>query len=173
MNLDVAARAASVAEDVGREAVDLRAALPAVRRQAGLRAGVRKELLAIPSPLGRDLRQEQAAAAALFDDEAVAADLDRGGIARIDLLERPEHRDFDVEIVELGRADRIEARILARRADGDARDFFRERPRHSSVPMQPRSWPSRFSVTKAPLASGQRTRIAGGRRGGARPVIAS
>ena len=38
---------------------------------------------------------------ALFDDEAVTADLDRAGIARIDLLQRAEHRDFDVELVEL------------------------------------------------------------------------
>ena len=64
----------------------------------------------------------------LFDDEAVTADLDGAGIARIDLLERTEDGYFDVEIVELGRADGIEARVLARRADRDTGDLLGERP---------------------------------------------
>ena len=108
-----------------------------------LRAGLREERLAVPAPLGRDLRQQQPAARSLFDDQAVAADHDRVGIARIDLLERPEDRDLDVEVVELGRRARASKRgssraaLTATRATSSASGR-----RHSSVPMQPRSSPS-------------------------------
>src|SRR5258708_18233886 len=91
-----APRTRSVAEDDRREAIDLRAAPPGIGRQSGLRAGVRQELQAIPAPLDRDLRQQQPPAVSLFDDEAVAADLQGPQIERVDLLERSEDRDLYV-----------------------------------------------------------------------------
>src|SRR5205807_7124193 len=87
-------RTPSAAEDDGREAVDGRAPLPAVGRQARLHAGLRQELIAVPAPLDRHLRQQQAAAVALFDDEAVEADDKGGEIARIDLFHGTENRDL-------------------------------------------------------------------------------
>src|SRR5258708_37050923 len=82
-----APRTPSVAEDDRREAIDLRAAPPGIGRQSGLRAGVRQELQAIPAPLDRE-RQQQPPAVSLFDDEAVAADLEGAEIHGVDLLDR-------------------------------------------------------------------------------------
>ncbi len=96
---------------------------PAVGREPRFGTGLRQELLAIPSPFDRDLRQQQPAAAALLDDETVTADDDGSGVARIDLLERPENRNLDVEIVKLRGAKGIETWIFTGRADRNARDL--------------------------------------------------
>ena len=85
---------------------------------------MREKLEAIPAPFGRDLRQQQTASLALLDDEPVASDDDRAGIARIDLFERSEHRDLDLQVVELRRAHRLEPRIFAGGADRAARDLL-------------------------------------------------
>ena len=116
--------AVSIAEDFRLESINERAALPGVGREAGLAAGMREKLQAIPAPFGRDLRQQQTASLALLDDEPVASDDDRAGIARIDLFERSEHRDLDLQVVELRRAHRLEPRIFAGGADRAARDLL-------------------------------------------------
>ena len=135
-----------------------RAVLPGVRRQARLPAGVRQKLLAVPSPLGRDLRQQQAAPAALLDHQAMAADRRWRRVARIDRFERaraprPRRRGRRAPTRRTG----AKARILARRARRRTRaTSSASGRRHSSVPDAAAQLRRRASsVTKAPLAPGR------------------
>src|SRR5258708_35924380 len=50
---------------------------PRLRREARLPAGLVEEPLAVPAALGRDLRQQQAAATVTSDDQAMHSDFDR------------------------------------------------------------------------------------------------
>src|SRR6185295_4715277 len=74
----------------------------------------------IPLPFRRDLRQQQASAPILFDEQAMRADLDV--VRAANRLERAEERQLDVDVIELGGRDRLESRILAARGDGALRD---------------------------------------------------
>src|SRR5215831_11002928 len=65
-----------VAEHFGAEAPQFRTAFRRVARQSGLAACLRDERVDVPAPLGRDLRQQQAALPALLHQQAVTADLD-------------------------------------------------------------------------------------------------
>ena len=112
-----------------------------------------------PAPLGRDLRQQQAAPSALLDHEPWRPIDDgrrrpSGSIA----LQRPEHRDLDAQrraappAAPAGSAD---PRSPRRRRSARP---LRRRPRlHCSVPRQPRSSPRRLIVTNTPDAVGQRS----------------
>ena len=53
-----------------------RAAAPGVGGETGLEAGVVEERVAVPSLLDRHLRQQETAAGAVLDDQAVTPDLD-------------------------------------------------------------------------------------------------
>jgi hypothetical protein len=64
---------------------------------------------AAPSLFDWNLREKESAAVSLFDNQPVAADLDV--IHRSKLLLRRQHRDLDIESVELGRGDWVEPRV--------------------------------------------------------------
>ena len=63
-----------IAEDFGGEGLEGCAFLPGVRRESSLAAGLLEEGGAVPIVLDGDLRQQQAAAAMLADEQAVASD---------------------------------------------------------------------------------------------------
>lgn len=79
--------------------------------QAGLVACLREKRLAIPVPLGRDLGQQQAAAASHFRNQAVAADFEVLGPC--DGLELSEQRQLDLEVRKLYQGNRRKPRIGA------------------------------------------------------------
>ena len=74
----------------------LRASLPRIARESGLVARRREERFGVPLPLGRDLREQQAALPALLHDETMATDDDVGRAGN--RLEWSEQRDLDLEI---------------------------------------------------------------------------
>ena len=133
---------------------------PGVGRQAGLHAGLAQELLAVPAPLGRDLRQQQPAATALLDDQAVHADGDGLGPRRRSARagRAPRSRATARAVprgAPAGSADPRLAESAAQRTTSAARPS-----RFCSVPRQPRSCPCRLMVTNTPDASGQSTATA-------------
>src|SRR5207253_8657232 len=120
-------------EDLGREAVERDVgAAPRVLRQPGLDADLLEEFLRAPTPLGSDLRQQEAAPDSLLDVEAVEADLDLRG--RRDPLPRPEDRDLESETREVLRRRGREARIVEERGHGVLLDVDRERPHRLHAP---------------------------------------
>src|SRR5690348_3431401 len=64
----------SVSEHFGCEGLDEGAMAPGVGRESGLEADLFQEGFAVPAVLGGDLRQQQTAAGAVGDDQAVASD---------------------------------------------------------------------------------------------------
>ena len=98
-----------LAEHLRLEPPHFGAVFPRVARQAGLVTRVREETSRRPTPLRRDLRQQQAALPVALDDQAVAADDDVGGA--VDRFERAEQGDLDFQLGHFGEADRREARI--------------------------------------------------------------
>ena len=150
-----AARTASVAEDVGGEAVDRRAATPGVGREARLDACLRQELLASPLPFGRDLRQQRVRAArrARRRGRAVRSTMAPGSSGSIrssgPSTDTSTSRPSSSAARTGWNRGSSRAALTATRATSSPRGR-----RHSSVPMQPRSCPWRFNVTNAPLASG-------------------
>ena len=114
-----------LAEHFGLEPPHARAFLPRIRGKTGLPAGRGHERLAIPVPLHRDLRQQQAAMPALLDDEPVPADFDLVGGR--DQFERSKDGDFDVDLGELLERHGGEPGIGAARRDRASRDHAPER----------------------------------------------
>src|SRR5439155_19211757 len=116
---------AFLAEHLRLEPPHLRAALPRVARQPRLVTRLRDKRLAVPIPFRRDLRQEQASVPPHFHHQAMAADLDIVG--KGNRLERTQHRDLELEMRELGGADRRKSWIGAGCGDGAAQDHAAER----------------------------------------------
>ena len=92
-------RLLSVAEDVGLEAIDAWRRAARHPGRPALRQVCARNWSRGPSPLGRDLRQQQAAPRPCSTTRPWRPIDDRVGIERIDRFERSEHRDFDVEVV--------------------------------------------------------------------------
>ena len=133
----------------------LRAALPRVRRQTGLDAGLAQELLRRPAPLGGDLRQQQAAAAPARRRgrgrpivKASGPRIDRARAARAPRPRAPSSGSSST-------GHRREPRILAWRDSPRSAPPRAARPaRLCSVPRQPRSSPRRLIVTNTPRRVG-------------------
>src|SRR5512139_1925387 len=81
---------------------------PGVGGESRLEGQIVEHLVETPALLDGNLRQEHRRAIILAEDDAVAADDDLP--RRPDRSERREHRDFDLEAVELPRLDLAEAR---------------------------------------------------------------
>ena len=120
-----------------------------------LRARLPQKLILRPAPLGGDLRQQQAAAMTVLDDETMSSDDNGLAGGRIDFLERPEDRNLERQLRNLISRYRRKSRVFGRRLPRATRHFRAPgRRQHWSVPMQPRSSPRRLMVTKTPDASG-------------------
>jgi hypothetical protein len=102
-------------DDLHREGLNPRAALPGGPGKARLLARLLKEALAIPVPFNWDLGQEDAPRRASGYQQPVVAyfDLVRGNVA-----ERGEYGDLDVQVGQLLRNDRMKAGIVQRRRGG-------------------------------------------------------
>src|SRR6185503_11622587 len=96
----------SLPEHLRLESPQLRALLPRVARQARLVAGVREKRLPVPSPFGRDLRQQQPALTVLLDDQPVPAHFNL--LRRCDRLERAEKRYLNLQAGQFPGGDRRE-----------------------------------------------------------------
>jgi hypothetical protein len=114
----------SVPEDIRFEAIDACTVLPGVDRKPSFAAGVGEELFAIPSPLGGHLWQQQATVRSALHDQTMPPNDDRVGLAGVNLFERSEHRDLDMEIREFGGTYRFEPRIVMSRTGSTSRDFL-------------------------------------------------
>src|SRR5262249_49132501 len=118
---------------------------PCVARKTGLVARLREKCLGVPLPLGRYLRQEQAAEPAFLDVESVTADLDlpRPG----NRFEAANQREPDVRLVDVRRGDRRTAGVGGTRGWVDAAATAQRGTTlpsgsfGSMCPMQPRSSP--------------------------------
>src|SRR6266568_1086109 len=109
------------AENQRAEALNDRVFLPFLRSEAGFPAGLLEKSFAIPAVRCRHLRQKQTTRVSLAHQEPVPADFDFEDI--LHELHRRQHRDLELDAVQLGRHHRHEPRIAYSRSNrtlGDA-----------------------------------------------------
>src|SRR5581483_814452 len=108
-------------KDFRRKLFDLRTPLPpCVRGQSGLSARVLEKLFARPAILAGNLREKQASLMAARDDETITAGDDL--VDRAHRLDRPHHRDLDLDLRILALVERKESRIAKCRVHRAHRD---------------------------------------------------
>ena len=120
----------------------------------------RRNCSRVPAPLGRDLRQQQPAVKTLLDHQAMHADGEGVG-PRLDLLERPEHRNLERQLRQFARAVTGGNRGSSLAESAAQRTTSAARPaRFCSVPRQPRSCPRSLDRHEHARRIGQSTATA-------------
>ena len=140
-----------LAEHRRREREDLASGLPPrARRQAGLATGLVEEPFAVPAALGRDLRQQQAAAPSQrMTRPWTPTSTASGAIGR----RSPSTETCRLSVGQLGRQRRIEAAVVHGGGHGRARHRLVEaveRLGHADASARARRSRRRVSVTNAP-----------------------